>query len=201
MPYKCGFLTLFQTISTSNGNPPCGSIGPPCLMHIKFGKTIDHGGYESPAEIKYGMVLAWPYSSNFIHVYVFYNGSRSFLKPPISGFSRRYTNIGCSIAHPRSSPNKHQQTLPISGDTHTISGSSQGTGWYVAILPDRRAWERLWRTTPGNTRCGHSKWIDPVTVVSKGIVNLTYWTMGLVFPKVLLTLLVMLWFILCERCK
>ena len=109
--------------------------------------------------------------------------------------------LAASIAHPRSSPNKHQQTLPISGDTHTISGSSQGTGWYVAILPDRRAWERLWRTTPGNTRCGHSKWIDPVTVVSKGIVNLTYWTMGLVFPKVLLTLLVMLWFILCERCK
>ena len=116
MPYKCGFLTLFQTISTSNGNPPCGSIGPPCLMHIKFGKTIDHGGYESPAEIKYGMVLAWPYSSNFIHVYVFYNGSRSFLKPPISGFSRRYTNIGCSIAHPRSSQtniNKLCQFLEI----------------------------------------------------------------------------------------
>ena len=40
-----------------------------------------------------------------------------------------------------------------------------------------------------------------VTVVSKGIVNLTYWKMGLILPKVLLTLLVMLWFILCERCK
>ena len=47
--------------------------------------------------------------------------------------------------------NKHKQTLPISRDTHTISGSSQGTGWYVAILPDRRAWERLWRTTPRNS--------------------------------------------------